>query len=60
MPTCAPDRDQLECRVRERTEALRLSESRLSSLLSLSGGWIWEQDGNLGFTYVSDGIGCMK
>jgi diguanylate cyclase (GGDEF)-like protein/PAS domain S-box-containing protein len=54
--TVRADRDQLESRVRERTEALRLSESRLSSLLSLSADWIWEQDANLRFTYVSDGI----
>jgi diguanylate cyclase (GGDEF)-like protein/PAS domain S-box-containing protein len=54
--TVRADRDQLESRVRERTESLRLSESRLSSLLSLSADWIWEQDANLRFTYVSDGI----
>ena len=54
--TVRADRDQLERRVGERTEALRLSESRLSSLLSLSADWIWEQDANLRFTYVSDGI----
>src|SRR5258705_3684160 len=54
--TVRADRDQLESRVRERTEELRLSESRLSSLLSLSADWIWEQDANLQFTYVSDGI----
>jgi len=54
--TVRADRDQLEDRVRVRTEALRLSESRLTSLLSLSADWIWEQDANLEFTYVSDGI----
>jgi diguanylate cyclase (GGDEF)-like protein/PAS domain S-box-containing protein len=54
--TVRADRDQLESRVRERTEALRLSESRLSSLLSLSADWIWEQDANLQFTYVSEGF----
>jgi len=54
--TVRADRDLLESRVCERTEALRLSESRLSSLLSLSADWIWEQDANLRFTYVSDGI----
>ncbi|WP_409970438.1 putative bifunctional diguanylate cyclase/phosphodiesterase [Piscinibacter sp.] len=54
--TVRADRDQLDSRVRERTEALRLSEGRLSSLLSLSADWIWEQDANLQFTYVSDGF----
>lgn len=50
------DRDSLEQRVRERTEALRRSEGRLGSLLSLSADWIWEQDHTLRFTYVSEGI----
>ena len=54
--TLRADRDHLEQRVQERTEALRLSEARLSSLLSLSADWIWEQDAELRFTYVSDGI----
>ena len=54
--TVRADRDQLDSRVRERTEALRLSEGRLSSLLSLSADWIWEQDADLKFTYISDGI----
>lgn len=51
------ERDALEDRVRERTAALRLSEARLGSLLSLSTDWIWEQDADLRFTYVSDGFG---
>ncbi|MFN8897807.1 MAG: putative bifunctional diguanylate cyclase/phosphodiesterase [Pseudomonadota bacterium] len=50
------DRDSLEQHVRERTEALRRSEGRLGSLLSLSADWIWEQDHTLRFTYVSEGI----
>ena len=54
--TVRADRDQLDSRVRERTEALRLSEGRLSSLLSLSADWIWEQDADLQFTYVSEGF----
>ena len=54
--TVRADRDQLDSRVRERTEALRLSESRLTSLLSLSADWIWEQDAQLRFTYFSDGM----
>ena len=54
--TVRADRDLLDSRVRERTDALRLSEARLSSLLSLSADWIWEQDAELRFTYLSDGI----
>jgi diguanylate cyclase (GGDEF)-like protein/PAS domain S-box-containing protein len=54
--TVRADRDLLDSRVRERTAALRLSEARLTSLLSLSADWIWEQDEQLRFTYFSDGI----
>jgi diguanylate cyclase (GGDEF)-like protein/PAS domain S-box-containing protein len=54
--TVRADRDLLDSRVRERTAALHLSEGRLSSLLSLSADWIWEQDAQLRFTYFSDGI----
>ncbi|MBL8329293.1 MAG: EAL domain-containing protein [Rubrivivax sp.] len=50
------ERDLLEARVKERTEALRLSESRLSSLLTLSADWVWEQDAELRLTYLSDGL----
>ena len=50
------ERDALDERVRQRTEALRVSEARLSSLLSLSADWIWEQDEDGRFTYLSDGI----
>jgi diguanylate cyclase (GGDEF)-like protein/PAS domain S-box-containing protein len=50
------ERDQLDTRVRERTQALQTSEQRLQSLLSLSADWIWEQDAELRFTYFSDGI----
>ncbi len=50
------ERDRLESRVRERTDALRLSQGRLSSLVSLSSDWIWEQDEDLRFTYFSDGL----
>jgi PAS domain S-box-containing protein len=50
------ERDQLGARVRERTQALQTSEQRLQSLLSLSADWIWEQDAELRFTYVSEGI----
>ena len=50
------ERDQLDRRVRERTAALQLSQARLASLLSLSAGWIWEQDAELRFSYFSEGI----
>ena len=50
------ERDTLEQRVRERTDALQLSESRLSSLVSMSSDWIWEQDAQLRFTYLSEGL----
>jgi diguanylate cyclase (GGDEF)-like protein/PAS domain S-box-containing protein len=50
------ERDRLETRVRERTEALELSQGRLSSLVSLSSDWIWEQDEELRFTYFSAGL----
>ncbi len=49
------ERDRLESRVRERTEALRLSDGRLANLVSLSADWIWEQDAELRFTYFPDG-----
>ena len=54
--TMRADRDLLEQRVLERTEALQISEGRLASLLSLSADWIWEQDADLRFTYISDGV----
>jgi diguanylate cyclase (GGDEF)-like protein/PAS domain S-box-containing protein len=50
------ERDQLDQRVRERTEALQRSEARMQSLLSLSADWIWEQDAQMRFTYVSESI----
>lgn len=50
------ERDQLESRVHERTEALQVSQARLASLVSLSSDWIWEQDEALRFTYFSDGL----
>ena len=37
-------------------EALRSSEARLASLLSLSSDWVWEQDLQGRFTHVSDDI----
>ena len=36
-------------------EVLRINEARLSSLLSLSSDWVWEQDADLRITYVSEG-----
>lgn len=50
------ERDLLETRVAERTEALRLSEGRLASLVSLSSDWIWEQDPQGRLTYLSEGF----
>ena len=50
------ERDQLDARVRERTEALQRSEARMQSLLSLSADWVWEQDADMRFTYVSASI----
>jgi diguanylate cyclase (GGDEF)-like protein/PAS domain S-box-containing protein len=54
--TVRADRDLLESRVHDRTEALRLSEGRLASLLTLSADWIWEQDAELRFTYISESL----
>ena len=54
--TVRADRDLLESRVRDRTEALRLSEGRLASLIKLSADWIWEQDAELRFTYISESL----
>ena len=54
--TLRGERDLLEGRVTERTEALRVSESRLSSLLTLSADWVWEQDAELRFTFFSEGL----
>ena len=46
----ASDRELLDSRVRQQTDALRLSE-----LLSLSADWIWEQDPQMRFTFISEG-----
>ncbi|MFN9449886.1 MAG: putative bifunctional diguanylate cyclase/phosphodiesterase [Rubrivivax sp.] len=54
--TLRQERDQLEERVIDRTAALRTSESRLQSLLSLSADWVWEQDANMRFTFLSEGV----
>ena len=35
---------------------LQASQARLGSLLSLSSDWVWEQDAELCFTYLSEGI----
>ena len=35
---------------------LQASQARLASLLSLSSDWVWEQDAELCFTYLSEGI----
>ncbi len=54
--TLRAERDHLDARVRERTEALQTSEARLQSLLSLSADWIWEQDERFRFIYISEGF----
>ena len=54
--TLRAERDQLDEHVRQRTEALRTSQARMQSLLSLSADWIWEQDEELRFTYLSEGF----
>jgi diguanylate cyclase (GGDEF)-like protein/PAS domain S-box-containing protein len=54
--TLQADRDKLVAQAQERTAALQQSEARLANLLSLSADWIWEQDANLAFTYLSDGF----
>ncbi len=43
----------LEERVRERTRALELSESRFRDFASVSADWFWEQDKDLRFTFIS-------
>jgi len=53
--TLRRERDLLETRVAERTQALRLSEGRYASLVSLSSDWVWEQDTNGRLTYLSEG-----
>ena len=50
------ERDSLELKVRERTEALRLSEARLQSLVSMSSDWIWECDAQGRITYCSESL----
>ncbi len=50
------ERDQLEIRIGQRTEALRVSEARLASLLTLSSDWLWEQDQELQVTTLSEGF----
>lgn len=49
------ERDLLESRVAERTEALRKSEDRLASLVSLSSDWVWEKDERGYLSYLSEG-----
>ena len=50
-----PEPQLLERLVLQRTEALRLSEARLRSLISLSSDWIWEHDEHGRLTYLSEG-----
>jgi diguanylate cyclase (GGDEF)-like protein/PAS domain S-box-containing protein len=42
--------------LQERFESLRRCEARLDSLLKLSADWIWEQDRELRFVYLSEGM----
>ncbi len=42
--------------IEQRAQALRVSEARLGSLLSLSADWVWEQDAALRYTYISEGF----
>ena len=49
------ERDLLESRIAERTEALRKSEDRLASLVSLSYDWVWEKDERGYLSYLSEG-----
>lgn len=51
-----PAINQLQLRLRDCSQALALSQARLSSLLTLSADWIWEQDAELRFCFVSEGI----
>ncbi|MEO8298346.1 MAG: EAL domain-containing protein [Burkholderiales bacterium] len=37
-------------------QALQVSQARLASLLSLSSDWVWEQDTEGRFSYVSEGL----
>ena len=50
------ERNLLEQRVKDRTLALGQSEARLRSLLTLSSDWFWEQDAELRFTHLSEGL----
>jgi diguanylate cyclase (GGDEF)-like protein/PAS domain S-box-containing protein len=50
------ERDAWQALAQARAAALQQSEARLANLLSLSADWIWEQDANLAFTYLSDGF----
>jgi diguanylate cyclase (GGDEF)-like protein/PAS domain S-box-containing protein len=50
------ERNLLDQRIKERTLALAQSEARLRSLLTLSSDWFWEQDEELRFTHLSEGL----
>jgi diguanylate cyclase (GGDEF)-like protein/PAS domain S-box-containing protein len=52
--TVRAERELHSTRLQEQTAALQRSEGRLNSLLSLSADWIWEQDAEHRFTFVSD------
>lgn len=50
----AEEADLAIAALEEKTQALRLSESRLSSLLALSADWVWELDTEQRFSFLSD------
>ena len=47
-------RQQLEQKVVQRTESLKLSEERFKDFAKASSDWFWETDADLRFTFVSD------
>ncbi|MBT3790275.1 MAG: PAS domain-containing sensor histidine kinase [Alphaproteobacteria bacterium] len=46
--------DELEARVKERTEDLKQSEARFQTFASSASDWFWEMDDQLRFSYFSD------
>ena len=48
--------DELEKRVADRTAELQWSEDRFKQFAAASADWLWEQDENLRFTYLSNEV----